>query len=206
VALIRGEETLAEIGFSRTVSPSRWLLPAVRFLLEAGRIPLEKVSVLAVTVGPGSFTGLRVGLATIRGLAMASGRPVAGISTLEALAAGESAGDVLVAPWLDAGRGEVYAGLLRHGREVLPETAAPPETVLRALPPEPILFLGSGAARYHERIRRRPGADAGDRLEPGPSLLAGSVARAGVRALAAGTALPLQPRYLRPPDATRARA
>ena len=161
---------------------------------------------MAASVGPGSFTGLRVGLATVQGLAMASGTRVAGVSTLAALAGTVPGATGLVAPWLDAGRGEAYAALRRGGDEITPERVAPPGELLQALPPEPILFVGNGAGRYLEAIRRRPGAHPGDDVKGDSPLLAVAVARLGARALEAGTELPVRPRYLRAPDALRARA
>jgi tRNA threonylcarbamoyladenosine biosynthesis protein TsaB len=206
IALVLAGDPIAEIGFQRSVSPSRWLLPSIRLLLDISGVSLPDLAALAVTVGPGSFTGLRVGLATVQGLAMASGTRVAGISTLAALAETVPGATGLVAPWLDAGRGEVYAGLRRGGDEVTPEGVARPEEVLQALPSDPIRFVGNGAGRYLELIRRRPGAHPGDGVEGGSPLLAAAAARLGARALQAGNELPARPRYLRAPDALRARA
>jgi tRNA threonylcarbamoyladenosine biosynthesis protein TsaB len=206
IALLLSGELIACESQPRSVSPSRWLLPAIRRLLESSAVSLARLEALAVTVGPGSFTGLRVGLATVQGLAMASGTMVAGVSTLAALADTIPDGPGLVAPWLDAGRGEVYAGLRRGGAEVAAERVADPREVLRELPGESIRFVGNGAGRYRELIRRRPGARPGDAVDGDPPGLAAAVARVGARAVADGSALPARPRYLRPPDALRARA
>ena len=100
----------------------------LRLVGEAG-IVLGAVDLLAVAAGPGSFTGLRVGIAAMQGLAMATGKPIVPVSTLEALARVGSVDDGrLVAPWVDAQRGEVFAAVYESGgREPIgePTRAAP---------------------------------------------------------------------------------
>jgi len=157
-----------------------------------------------VTVGPGGFTGIRVGLATVRALAESVGRPLAGVSTLAAVAAAAAGDHRPIAVLLDAGRHEVYAGLFHGAVAVGQESVAPAAEVLADLPAGPILFVGDGAVRYAELIEARPGAAAGDAVTGMPAGVAAATARLGRQALAAGTALPPAPRYLRPPDATRA--
>ena len=212
VALVERGVVLAEIHFDGSVSPSQRLLPSIRSILQTAGLNLGEVAGLAVTVGPGSFTGIRVGLATVRGLAHATGRPVAGISTLRALAGAAGRGPAPVAAWLDAGRGEVYAALFSLGtvaggepESLQPEVAERPEVVLAGLPAEAVRFVGSGAQRWAGMIReRRSGRPDDPIVAPTPSLPA-ATARLGEIDLARGTALPPEPRYVRPPDALRAR-
>jgi len=116
---------------------------------------IEDVDRLAVAVGPGSFTGLRVGIATIQGLALARGLPVAPVSTFEALAWHARGGTDAVAAWIDAHRGEVFATLLApDARTVLaPASALAPDATLDAwrhalVPFTGVRFLGNGAVRY----------------------------------------------------------
>lgn len=212
--MLAGGETAAAIRFSAWMSPSRGLLPSLRFLLEGLGLALEDVSAYAVAVGPGSFTGIRVGLATVRGLAMATGRPLAGISSFAAVAEAADDGEDLVAPWLEAGRGEVYGALFGRapGGRLTPAppersgAVGPPGRLLSRLPPRPIHFAGGGAVRHAGEIRRRPGAHRRDRITFHSPGLAAAVARLGQAALEEGTAAPCRPCYIRPPDATRGSA
>lgn len=206
LALVSGEQVLAEASFHRRISPSRALMPVFQVMLETAGLQLSDLASLAVTVGPGGFTGIRVGLATTRALAEACGRPLAGVSTLAALAASDGTAGLALAPWLDAGRREVYAGLFRDGQATAAEEVAVPEAVLAGLPAEPLCFIGDGARRYADLIAARPGAHPDDVVHDMPLSLATAVARLGHEALEQGDALPPRPRYLRPPDATRARS
>jgi tRNA threonylcarbamoyladenosine biosynthesis protein TsaB len=206
LALITGDAVLAEAGFNRPLSPSSALMPMMKTMLEAAGLKLNDLGALAVTVGPGGFTGIRVGLATARTLAEAADLPLAGVSTLAAVAAAVGPVSLPVAPWLDGGRGEVYAGLFRSPAGPGDECVSSPADVLPGLPAEALLFVGDGAVRYGELIAARPHAHPGDQVMPLPEGLAAAAARLGRDALAGGTALPPVPRYLRAPDATRARA
>jgi tRNA threonylcarbamoyladenosine biosynthesis protein TsaB len=150
-------------------------LPAdLMAVLRAAGTTLDAVDRLAVIVGPGSFTGLRVGIATIQGLALARTLPVTPVSTFEALAwaaRGGSSTDA-IATWVDAHRGEVFATLFApDGRTVLaPATALQPAATLDAwrdlLAPfrtrdegtrdrYRVRFVGDGAVRYRDVIRER---------------------------------------------------
>lgn len=152
---------------------------------------------IGVTVGPGSFTGLRVGLAFAQGLGSALGRPVVGVSTLDALAASVEAsllsGDV--AALIDARRGQVYARFWRDGvADGPPEALSLEQAAARiaALRPGAVLS-GSGAALFAETA---PGAVILDLVGPSPEALARLVA--GLDPAEA----PPKPLYLRAPDAT----
>jgi tRNA threonylcarbamoyladenosine biosynthesis protein TsaB len=115
-------------------------------LLDAARIGLDVIDVFAVATGPGSFTGLRVGIATMQGLAFAMGKPLIGMSALDSLAQivrsdsrSRSAEDadptpgVAVATWVNAWRGEVYTALYEDGREREPPTVEHPAAILERL-------------------------------------------------------------------------
>ena len=129
------------------------LVPMLRAVAAEGGIPLAAVDRFAVTVGPGSFTGIRIGLATARGLALASDRPLIGLSTLEVLAAGvpdaERDGPVLAA--LDAGRERLYAQLFDRSLSAILEpralhAAALPDLVTEAETGGPLIAVGTGQA------------------------------------------------------------
>tara|TARA_R110002051_G_scaffold167032_1_gene237864 strand:- start:1091 stop:1774 length:684 start_codon:yes stop_codon:yes gene_type:complete len=153
---------------------------------------------IGVTTGPGSFTGLRVGLAFAQGFGAALGRPVVGISTLDALAAslepGRSSPEV-VAALIDARRGQVYARFWRRGVADGPAEALSLEVAaarIAALGPEPTL-VGSGAPLLADAF---PAAVVIDLPGPAPWALARLVAAADPRHA------PPEPQYLRAPDAT----
>lgn len=182
-ALVRDGEVLGE----RRSSAVRVLADADELLVEAGLSP-EDLSALAVGTGPGSFTGLRIGLAAARGLALALDVPVAGVSTLDALAAG-APGSV---PLVDARRREVFA--LLDGE---PRTLSPEEVPVEA----GHTYVGNGALRYRALLEERGGS-----VPPKDSDL--HVPRASWHARLArayGPPEAVEPIYLRVPDAERKR-
>ena len=122
VALINHGVLIGAVAMEGKGSRNEKLLPAVDWLLTENSIDRPSIELLAVTRGPGSFTGVRIGLATIQGLAMALRRPVCAMSTHEAIAFG-TPGRLTV--YDDAGRGEWYVSIFEDGREVVaPHLAA----------------------------------------------------------------------------------
>ena len=141
---------------------------------------MPEIDAFAVGIGPGSFTGLRVGIATMQGLAVATGKPLIGVSALDALAAlaavaADGAGSVPTSTWIDAWRGDVYAALYEGGREVEAPIVAPPEDLLRRLEGRQILFTGDGASVHEALIQTRWGG-AAQFTRPIAPLLAGAMA------------------------------
>ncbi|MBN2564099.1 MAG: tRNA (adenosine(37)-N6)-threonylcarbamoyltransferase complex dimerization subunit type 1 TsaB, partial [Candidatus Eisenbacteria bacterium] len=152
VAVVRNGTVLAEVTETVGRGHTEMLLGAVDAVLMESALALTDLDAIVVAVGPGRFSGLRVGLATAKGLAAVAGVPVIPVDTLRALA--ESAGPVagLVAPLLDARRGEVYGALFRLGplrERLLHDTAAPPramlELILDAAAGEHVTLTGNGA-------------------------------------------------------------
>ena len=158
----------------------------------------DAVERIGVTVGPGSFTGLRVGLAFALGLGAALDRPVLGLSTLEALAASVADGGGPVAALIDARRGQVYARLFDAGGPLGPDAALTLEDAARAIQAlgRPARWVGSGAPVLAEAFPDLARLDLDPRVAPSPQALA-RLTRAGDPA--ARTPRPL---YLRAPDAT----
>jgi tRNA threonylcarbamoyladenosine biosynthesis protein TsaB len=153
---------------------------------------------IGVTVGPGSFTGLRVGLAFAQGLGAALARPVVGVSTLDALVASVEAGG-LVAAVIDARRGQVYARLFRDGVALDAGEALPLDVAVERILEADVAptLVGSGAVLLSETFPDRFGEAVSEPLAaPTPEALARLTAAADP-----ATALPL-PLYLRAPDAT----
>jgi tRNA threonylcarbamoyladenosine biosynthesis protein TsaB len=201
VALADGPTLLAEVRLRSGVVPSRRILPAVAYVLEAARIAPREIEGYAVAVGPGSFTGIRVGLSTVQGLALAAGRPCLGVSTLDILAALARGEAEAVVPMIDAARsGHVFAAIYDgEGRPREPPQAALPGAIADRVS-GPAAFLGDGAERYRAEILARcPGA----LFRPRSLYLAAVLARISEPRLGAGEgAAPgaLRPLYLRPPD------
>jgi tRNA threonylcarbamoyladenosine biosynthesis protein TsaB len=212
VALLDDDVVVAESSLNVATTHSERLLAAVHRLLEESNAPLASLDGLAVAVGPGSFTGLRIGIATAKGLAFASGLPLVGVPTLDALAWGVPFATYPVCPLLDAKKGEVYTALYRHRQGDLERL-----TDYRVLSPDrllselegPVCFLGDGLLAYRDRIVAAMG-DRAHFVPPPRRYPSGAcVADLGARRLAAGgvgdpaTVVPL---YVRPSEAELAKA
>ena len=134
VALIRDESVLGAVALEGKGSRNEKLLPAIDWLLVETATARGDIDLYAVTRGPGSFTGVRIGLATVQGMALALGKPVCAMSTHEAIAHPAARSEVVD----DAGRGEFYVSVYDSGREIEPphlakEAPAEPMWVADAL-------------------------------------------------------------------------
>jgi tRNA threonylcarbamoyladenosine biosynthesis protein TsaB len=147
-ALMRGDELLAEEQGARGRSAAETLLPCIDAAFAKADLSPRDVEAFAVSVGPGSFTSLRVGIATAKGLAFGSTCPVAPVRTLAALALAAGPGVEPIVTLLDARRGELYAAAWTEGgaapHPVLPEGVYTPEQVVAALRPS----TGPSAAQH----------------------------------------------------------
>ncbi len=164
VALVEDDRVISEFSLNLQTTHSQRLLPTIVQLLESSDCPIELIDGFAVALGPGSFTGLRIALSSIKGLAMASGRPVVGVSTLKALALNLYSSRHLVCPLLDARKQEVYTALFRFDQEenlvkLKEESVIPPEAILAEIK-QTTVFLGDGADIYRDLIRERLGSRA----------------------------------------------
>lgn len=222
VALVEDECIVAERRGDPSRSHGERLPGEILTLLGERGIVMSSIDVFAVASGPGSFTGLRIGIATVQGLAFACERPVVGVSALEALAHAGSGAAVpgsAVAAWMDAHRREVFSALYKVDsggaftperlREIEPAAVGGPEATLARwsdLCPAPIMFVGDGAVLYGDLIGRSGLAGAAI-VEPPP--LAGVIGRLAVayagRGEATGPAA-IRPLYIRRPDAEISRA
>ncbi len=157
LALSAADRLLAEISLDSPGTYLQHLLPAVEELLRTARRSLKEISAIAVSQGPGNFTGLRIGLATAKGLAWALDRPLVAVSTLEALAAQVPGQPQPTAVIMDAKREEVYLGFFVYPGK-LPEAISEPQRLpVAALPARlqpPLLLTGPGLNAYEEFLKK----------------------------------------------------
>jgi tRNA threonylcarbamoyladenosine biosynthesis protein TsaB len=211
-ALVNGEGVLAEAWLAAPQQHCRELVPLVDWCLHQAGTTLKEIDGFAVSLGPGSFTGLRIGLAVAKAMALATGKKLAGIPTFEVMAAGVPDPAAIICPVLPSRPGEIYAAFLRRRGEaweyLVPPMALPPADLLSRLPPgeERVILLGEAASL----VRQKTGASLGPRVTIASPvigrLLAAQVAYLGREKLAAGAAddpWRLEPLYLRPPGITR---
>src|SRR5882724_976537 len=156
-ALLDGDRLVGETTVSIALTHSERMMVVVdRLLTDCGWSATE-LEGLAVSVGPGSFTGLRVGIATVKGLALALGLPVAPVPTLDALAATLPFADAPVCPLLDARKGEIYCSLYRwSGVEMVrvwDYLALPPAEAAARLE-APVIVVGDGVAACRPHLAR----------------------------------------------------
>jgi len=203
VAVSRGEVLLGEILLNVANTHTDRLLLTLRQLLADVGLQLADVEAFGVVLGPGSFTGVRVGVATVKGLALATSKPVVGVSSLQALAVQFPFSRLPLCALLDARKKEVYAGLYQWqgGRPVAlrPETVIDPDLLLESLDGE-ILFVGDGSVAYRTLIARRLGPRAHFAPWPLHAPRAAGAAFLALDALRAGEGIGLEqlvPRYIR---------
>ena len=217
VALVGPGGVIVEMSIHSETTHSERLLPAIHAVLEAADLRIGDVEGFATGLGPGSFTGLRIALATAKGLVIGTGRPLVGVPTLDALAANMTPAPLLC-PMLDACKGEVYASIYRSAPDGTIEKEAGEFSIApEQLMTEPILqseagpvtFLGSGARLYADRIRQKLGGRAVFAPPERDYPRAAVVGRIGREELLAGRAHDpgrLAPLYVRASDAEIARA
>lgn len=203
-ALAEDGKLIGEVMLASDATHSRRLLKVVEFLLQGAGRSREDLNGIAVTVGPGYFTGLRIGLATAQGLALGLDLPVAAISTLRLVAVSVARPGPTIWPVLDARRGLVYSAPFSYsqqGLERLDQDAAMSPQRLAAELKAPVLLVGDGAKAYASEL-------AGPGREMAPDWAAmprpGLLALLGYARIGAGRGVrpeQVSPRYCRPSDA-----
>ena len=176
------------------------LMPLIARLMDRAALEFDMLDRIAVTTGPGSFTGLRVGLAAARGIAIASGKPAVGLTTLAAYAAPLIAANPSrsVVAAIDARHEQVYIQVFGPGgRIVVPARVAPIREALRVAAGGGPILVGTGAALLATAWPQgeRPPSLVDERRAPDIAWVA------RIRAVATATGEPPKPFYLRPPDA-----
>jgi tRNA threonylcarbamoyladenosine biosynthesis protein TsaB len=211
VAVLEEDRVVAEMNMDLGVHHSNVLLPAIDHICQLAGIKPSSIDLFACTIGPGSFTGLRIGAATIKGLALAQRRPVAGVSTLEALAMNAPPSSTVVCPMLDARKKQIYTALYRIRSGGFPdlvehERVIGIELYLKMLEKrgEPILFLGEGAVLNRMIIEESMAETACFTSSLHNRITASAVGLIGWNKFLQGEVLDFitfVPRYLRPSEA-----
>ncbi|MCF6289763.1 MAG: tRNA (adenosine(37)-N6)-threonylcarbamoyltransferase complex dimerization subunit type 1 TsaB [Desulfobacterales bacterium] len=157
VALVAADRCIGEYTLQTGRTHSKGLLPGIQWLLGQAGLDWDALAGIAVSIGPGSFTGLRIGLSTAKGLALALDRPLIGVATLDGLAAQFPGVEQLVCPVLDARKKEVYAALYRgsgkEGCERVSDYLVLPPAELCARISGPVLLAGDGIAVHGDLFK-----------------------------------------------------
>lgn len=152
VALLRDDVIIYDAIINIDLNHSEVLLSAISYACLQTRIKISEIDLFACIIGPGSFTGLRIGVSTLKGLMLATGKPAVGISSLAALALNVGKSSKIICSVMDAGRGQVYTAFYRYNENGLldqigtDEAVDPREIILN--PEQEIIFVGDGAIKY----------------------------------------------------------
>jgi tRNA threonylcarbamoyladenosine biosynthesis protein TsaB len=212
LAVLRDAETLEAVSHEGSEDYSSWVLPSAEQALRSSGLAIRDVEMFAVAAGPGSFTGVRIGLTTVKAWSEAYGKPVASVSRLEAMASQAPSGDPYVAAFVDAHREQVYGGLYRRDGSVLrlveAEIVAAPQDfmdwVSQWSAKQRVSWISMDPQKVTAQEGWRARAQAGEAVEASTSVLAPAIGRIGhMRALEGRLtdALALDADYVRRPDA-----
>ena len=186
------------------------LLPQIEQMLLVAGLGVSEIDYFACTVGPGSFTGQRIGVATVKGLAHATNKPTVSVSSLEAMAYNITHTDLLICPIMDARREQVYTATFKweNGELICKENdrAMALSDLLDELQNKPVIFLGDGVAVFKQKIIDALGKTAHFAPDHLVHLRGGSVAYCAKKYISHGKICDynaLQPTYLRPCQAER---
>ena len=198
---------IGEISITTKLTHSQTIMPMIDELLKKVSLDISDIDIFACSTGPGSFTGLRIGIGTVKGLAYGLGKNVVGVSTLEALAHNIDCTDCVISPIMDARRGQVYNGLYKYNEEKLECIKEPRALSIEELCEElseRTIFVGDGVNVYSEKIKELLGDNAVFAFPQNRFQRAGSVAYAALNKETVDAA-ELTAVYLRKPQAERER-
>jgi len=208
LALVDGEECLVELSLNLGRHHTETVLPALRQICRMADVTLGQLDLLVCTTGPGSFTGVRIGVSILKGLGLALNKPLVGVSALEALAMNVTSAPAKICSLLDAQKNQVYAGIYRMDVQGIPdpvmrESLVDLDSFLCALEGD-VIFLGEGAVRYGNEINRIMGDRASFAGPLQHAVRGAAVAGIGQRHFHQGDIddpFTLSPRYLRMSEA-----
>ena len=212
VSVTKDDVLVYESYLNNGLTHSSGLMPMVEDALRHAGLDIAQIDVFGCVVGPGSFTGVRIGVSTVKALAHAANKPCVAVDALEALAANVTAFDGVVCPILDARAQQVYGAIFRRGERLTEDTVEKLTLFLDRVEAtgENALFLGDGAPGFEAAIRERLGDKAHFAQPQHNGLRAGSACALAARRLEAGETpldyITLLPLYLRAPQAERERA
>ncbi len=152
VAILQDDVILYDAIINVDLNHSEVLLPAIDQACLQTRIKISEIDLFACTIGPGSFTGLRIGVSTLKGLMLATGKPAVGISSLAALALNAGKNSKIICSVMDAGRGQVYFAFYRYNKggfldQIGTDKTVDPRDIIHN-PEQEIIFVGDGAIKY----------------------------------------------------------
>lgn len=207
IGLVSSNGTLAELNINLETAHSERLLSNIDYLLNLSDLSLGDLTGLSISIGPGSFTGLRIGLATVKGLAYASNKPIVAVSTLDAIAEQFWCAWCPVAAVLDAKKGQLYVAVYQARRDgmkrIMPYSVLAPEE-LPGIVNVKTLFVGPGISTFKKEISKALKEKALFLPQDFCYIRGDSVARIGMEKLADGEvedADELEPFYVRDSDA-----
>ena len=212
-AVITDDRLAAQVVQNNKKTHSQKIMPMIDFMLREAEMTVGDIDCFAAAAGPGSFTGVRIGIATIKALAHAAGKPCAAVSTLHALAYNVADFGGIICPILDARRGQVYNALFKGGSldRITDDRALSAEELCDELEQmdESVIFVGDGLPVLAEMINKRLGRRAVFAKRSQRMNLAASVAEIGYDMLLLGDVCgysELKPQYLRLSQAEREKA
>ena len=204
IAILQDESLVAELVVDTKRHHAEVLLPAIERVLSIAAESIKDIDLFACTLGPGSFTGVRVGVSTIKGLALALEKPVVGVSSLDALALNLSHATQTICPMLDARRQEIYVALYKPLEGYAPhriseEQVVSPKRFLKTIEGD-VIFVGDGSIAYEPLIREVMQSRAHFSGPGEGHIRAGAVGLIGLKRYQGGDILDkvsVMPRYLR---------
>ena len=161
VALLQDDTILYDVVINTGLNHAEILLPAIDQACRQLKLQINDIDLFACTLGPGSFTGLRVGVSTLKGLLVATGKPAAGVSALAALALNVKDNAAVICSVMDAGRGQVYTASYSCNdnglfNQICREKVVDPKDILPDISQD-VIFVGEGAIKYRDLITERTG-------------------------------------------------
>ncbi|HIJ90723.1 MAG: tRNA (adenosine(37)-N6)-threonylcarbamoyltransferase complex dimerization subunit type 1 TsaB [Desulfobulbaceae bacterium] len=157
LALVAEDRCLAEYSLNAASTHSRRLLSGIDWLLAQCELSWPQISAIAIGLGPGSFTGLRIALSTAKGLCMATGKPLIGVGTLDGLAGQFPFSSLPICPVIDARKNEIYTALYRCNQQGLPEKITEAMVIkperLQEFITTPTLLVGDGLPLYGQMLK-----------------------------------------------------
>lgn len=207
IAIVDAARVISETTLNARATNSERLMATMDRLLNDAGFTIDDMDGIAVSIGPGSFTGLRIGISTAKGLSYASGKPLLGIPTLDALALNMTFSKHLICPIQDARKGEVYTALYRPGAkspEKMTDDLALNPAALAGMINEKTVFLGDGVNTHREILMKQLGDLYNEAPLPLQLPRASNVAVLALKRLENGDAddpFTMTPRYIRKPEA-----